>query len=107
MNIRSAAILVALVACKGDNFPPPPADAQLQLEAGPDAPLGGDLFGEPCTQPPPPEIGLCRDGEGACHDEPGGSVCRPFCHVNGVPQCDARGGVETITDRGACVCVPG
>lgn len=68
--------------------------------------LGGDLFGEPCTQPPAPEIGLCRDGAGACHDEPGGAVCRPFCHVQGQPQCTARDGVEVVTDRGACVCVP-
>jgi hypothetical protein len=91
-------VLVALVAC-GDNVPG--VDVLLTEEAA-----TGSLFGEACTQPPDPEIGICHDGEGACNDEAGGSVCRPFCHVDGVPQCDARAGVELVTDRGACVCVP-
>lgn len=86
-----------LVAC-GDN------NSIFIDAAAPDAPT--DLFGESCEQPPFPEIGICHEGEGACHDEAGGSVCRPFCHVDGVAQCMARGGVEQDTDRGACVCVP-
>jgi hypothetical protein len=92
-------LLLAVVACGGDNRPG--IDVLITEEAA-----VGSLFGEACTQPPAPEIGICRDGEGACTDEPGGSVCRPFCHVDGVPQCEARLGIELITDRGACVCVP-
>jgi hypothetical protein len=95
------AILVA--ACGDDRLG---ADGGLSVPDGTADTLGGDLFGEACTQPPFPEIGICREGEGACHDEPGGSVCRPFCHVSGQPQCAARNGVEVETDRGACVCVP-
>ncbi|HEU0036846.1 MAG TPA: hypothetical protein VFQ53_39825 [Kofleriaceae bacterium] len=105
-RIRSAMLAIALAACSGDNLPAPPGDARLEFEAGTDASIQGDLFGEPCTQPPAPEIGICHDGEGACHDEAAESVCRPFCHVDGVPQCGPRGGVETIDDRGSCVCVP-
>ncbi len=105
--VATTAALVAvlvIVAC-GDNRAGPPIDAPLIIEADVDA-LGGTLFGEPCTQPTAPAIGVCHDGDGACHDEPSGAVCRPFCHVNGVAQCAARSGVESITDRGACVCVP-
>jgi len=94
-----------LVAC-GDDRPSDPADATLVFEAGLDSSLGGTLLGEPCTQPPFPEIGECHEGEGGCHDEPAGPVCRPWCHVNGLAQCAARNGVEQITDRGACICVP-
>jgi hypothetical protein len=79
-------------------------DGGLAFDGGNDASLG--LFGEPCEQPPAPEIGICHEGEGACHDEPGGSVCRPFCDVGGESQCAARNGIETVTDRGACVCIP-
>jgi hypothetical protein len=103
--MRCLALLVVLVAC-GDDRPADPADAGLVLETDVDASLSGLLFGEPCTQPPFPEIGVCHDGEGGCNDEAGGAVCRPWCHVEGQPQCEAREGVETITDRGACVCVP-
>jgi hypothetical protein len=95
------ALIGALCACGDDR--PGAVDAPIPEE---DAPVG-DLFGEPCTQPPFPEIGICHDGAGACHDEEGGSVCRPFCHVNGEPQCETLDGVEVVTDRGACVCVPG
>ncbi len=91
-------LLVLACAC-GDNRPTE-VDAPL-----PDT-MGGDLFGEPCTQPPAPEVGICHEGAGACHDEAGGAVCRPFCHVAGVPQCASRNGIEVETDRGACVCVP-
>jgi hypothetical protein len=92
------ALLVALCTACGDNVAGP--DALIAVDAA------GSLFGEPCTQPPAPEIGICHEGEGACNDEAGGSVCRPFCHVEGVPQCAARQGIERVTDRGACVCVP-
>ncbi len=91
---------VVVVAGCGDDLPVLLADAAV------DVPPIGDLFGEACTQPPFPEIGICHEGEGACHDEAGGSVCRPFCHVAGQAQCAARNGVEVETDRGACVCVP-
>lgn len=97
------AVLVVLLAC-GDNGGRDPVD----LDAGPtDAPLDapeGDLFGEPCEQPPFPVVGLCHGEKGACHDEPGGSVCRPYCTVAG--GCEAIGGVEIIDDRGSCLCVP-
>jgi len=102
--VRILLVAGTIAAC-GDNRAGPPGDAALVFEAGADA-LGGTLFGEPCTQPPAPEIGICHEGEGGCHDEGAGSVCRPFCHVNGVAQCEARNGKESITDRGACVCVP-
>jgi hypothetical protein len=96
---------VFVIAACGDDRPG--ADGGLTGLDGPTADtLGGDLFGEPCTQPPFPEIGICHEGEGACHDETAGSVCRPFCHVEGQAQCAARNGVEVETDRGACVCVP-
>lgn len=97
-------IVLACAAC-GDDRPGAGSDAQ-SLDAPPDAGATGDLFGEPCTQPPAPEIGICHDGLGACHDEDGGSVCRPFCTIAGQPQCEGRQGVEVETDRGACVCVP-
>ncbi len=104
MKGLAVAIALAAGAC-GDNRPGAPVDAGLVVEAGGDA-IGGDLFGEPCTQPSAPAIGVCHDGEGACHDEAGGSVCRPWCHVGDTAQCEARGGIETTTDRGACVCTP-
>jgi hypothetical protein len=88
--------LVGIAAC---NDPPAPVDAGVDT-------IVVDLFGEPCTQPEFPAIGLCHEGEGACHDETGGSVCRPFCDNGGMSQCAGRGGVETETDRGACVCTP-
>jgi len=90
----------------GDNRAGEPADAPILHEASVDAFMGGSLFGEACTQPPFPEIGGCHLGEGACHDEGAGAVCRPWCAIAGIPQCQLRGGVETITDRGFCVCVP-
>ena len=93
-----ALVLAFVVAC-GDNVAGP--DVLVIEDAA-----GGSLFGEPCTQPPAPEIGICRDGEGACNDEAGGPVCRPFCHIENVPQCEPRQGIEQITDRGACVCIP-
>jgi hypothetical protein len=95
-----------LGAACGDNVRGEPVDALRPREAGVDAFMGGTLFGEPCVQPPFPEIGACHLGEGACHDEAGESVCRPWCHVGGVSQCAMRGGLEQVTDRGACVCVP-
>lgn len=95
--------IVLVAGCGGDDLPA--TDGSVSVLDGPDTP-GGDLFGEACTQPPFPEIGICHDGEGACHDEPGGSVCRPFCHAQGEPQCVGRDGIEQLTDRGACVCVP-
>ena len=98
-------VLIGLAAC-GDNLPGKAVDASVVFDTAIDASLAGDLFGEACTQPPFPQIGVCHDGQGGCTDETGGSVCRPFCHVNGVPQCAARDGNEVITDRGACVCVP-
>jgi hypothetical protein len=101
--MRALLPLVFVFGC-GDNRPEGPVDAALVFEGGADA--GGGLFGEACTQPAFPEIGICHDGEGGCNDEAGGAVCRPFCHIDGEPQCEARGGVETITDRGACVCTP-
>lgn len=103
-RLAIGAVLVAALGC-GDNRSGPQFDAALLFEAGLDA-QGGTLFGEPCTQPTFPAIGTCHEGEGACHDETGGPVCRPFCHVGGVSQCTARGGNEVLTDRGACVCVP-
>lgn len=103
--MRLAWLVVVAAAC-GDNRTGI-ADAALPfLEASVDSFVGGTLFGEPCVQPPFPEIGACHDGAGACHDEGPEALCRPWCHVNGVAQCDPRGGVELITDRGACVCVP-
>ena len=104
--IRIRLLVLLLAAACGDDRPADPADAGLVFEAGPDSSLAGSLFGEPCTQPPFPEIGECHGGEGGCHDETGGPVCRPWCHVNGLAQCAARNGAEAITDRGACVCVP-
>jgi hypothetical protein len=92
-------------AC-GDNLRGEPVDAVLPHEASVDSFMGGTLFGEPCEQPPFPEIGGCHVGEGACNDEDGGAVCRPWCYLGGMPQCAMRGGVEHVTDRGACVCVP-
>ena len=92
------AVFVVVAGC-GDDLP------VLLVDAAVDVPIG-DLFGELCTQPPFPEIGICHEGEGACHDEAGGSVCRPFCHVADEPQCAGRAGIEVETDRGACVCVP-
>lgn len=96
-------IVLAVAACGDDR---PGVDALVVTDGPPDV-ASGDLFGEPCTQPPAPEVGICHDGLGACHDEEGGSVCRPFCHAEGQPQCEGRNGVEVETDRGACVCVPG
>lgn len=96
-------IVLAYVACGDDR---PGSDAPQAIDAPADAGATGDLFGEPCSQPPAPEIGICRDGLGACHDEEEGAVCRPFCTIGGQPQCEGRGGVEVETDRGACVCVP-
>jgi hypothetical protein len=93
-------LALALVACGGDDLPGP-VDGSVLADVA-----AGDLFGEACTQPPFPEVGICHDGEGACHDEAGASVCRPFCDLGGEPQCVARNGIETLTDRGACVCVP-
>lgn len=101
MMRAAVAVALALLGCGGDDRPAP-----IDVALPPADVLGGSLLGEACTQPPPPEIGLCHEGEGACHDEPGGSVCRPFCHVGNVAQCAALGGIETITDRGACVCTP-
>jgi hypothetical protein len=98
--------VAALGAACGDNRAGDPDAALPFLEASVDSFIGGTLFGEPCLQPPFPEIGTCHLGEGACNDEAGGPVCRPWCHVEGVAQCMARQGVEHITDRGACVCVP-
>lgn len=98
--------LAGLGAGCGDNLPGAPVDAPRPHEAAVDAFMGGTLFGEPCVQPPFPEIGGCHRGEGACHDEAGGSVCRPWCSAGGVSQCAMRDGVEQATDRGACVCVP-
>jgi hypothetical protein len=107
MTIRILVLVSWLAVGCGDNRTGAPVDAQLDFEAGVDASLAGMLFGEPCTQPAFPTVGVCHNGEGGCHDEPpAGSVCRPFCHVNGQPQCAARDGNEVITDRGACVCVP-
>ena len=97
--MKRLCMLALLWACGDDR---PGADALIAEDTLPT----GDLFGEPCTLPPFPEIGLCRDGAGACHDEPGGAVCRPFCDVEGEPTCEARDGVEVTDDRGACVCVP-
>ncbi len=100
------ALALGGAAC-GDNVAGPIVDAAPMREAGTsDAFLGGTLFGEPCVQPEFPEIGVCHLGEGACHDEQDGPVCRPWCHLEGMPQCVARGGIERVTDRGACVCVP-
>ena len=82
-------------------------DAAITLSDAPgEAAVTGDLFGDSCTQPAFPQIGLCRDGEGACTDEGEAAVCRPFCTREGMPQCAARMGVERVTDRGSCVCVP-
>jgi hypothetical protein len=105
--VRRVAVLVALAAC-GDNRAGIPLDAPLAIDRDgeADGSVFGQLFGEPCTQVPAPEVGLCRDGQGACHDEPGGAVCRPFCSIAGAPQCEPRGGTAELTDRGACVCVP-
>jgi hypothetical protein len=103
--MRERALLALLVCACGDNRGGG-LDGGIVIEDSGDGGGGGDLFGEPCVQPQAPEIGICREGEGACHDEAGGSVCRPFCHVGGEPQCSARMGIETVTDRGACVCVP-
>ena len=92
-------LALVIVAC-GDNRP---------IDAGVDVAIDmaiSDLFGEACVQPTFPAVGICHDGQGACHDETAGPVCRPFCHVDGVAQCVARRGVEVETDRGACVCVP-
>lgn len=100
------AIWAGLGAACGDNVQVEPVDAAPMREVGVDAPVVGTLFGEPCVQPPFPEIGGCHLGEGACNDEPEGAVCRPWCHFGGVPQCMARGGVAFETDRGACVCIP-
>lgn len=96
-------IVLAIAACGDDR---PGIDAPLPADAPPDVGATGDLFGEPCTQPPAPEIGICHDELGACHDEDGGAVCRPFCEIEGQAQCEGRNGVEVVTDRGACVCVP-
>jgi len=104
MRWSAVAIALALAACGGDDRPGVPPPDGLTIEAAVDG--AQDLFGEPCTQPEAPQVGICHEGEGGCHDEPGGSVCRPWCHVDGVPQCEARGGVDTTTDRGACVCTP-
>jgi hypothetical protein len=99
-------LLAVLVVACGDNRRGIDDAALPLLEASVDALVSGNLFGEACVQPPFPEIGACHQDGGACTDEPGGSVCRPWCHVEGVAQCMPRGGVEQITDRGACVCVP-
>lgn len=100
--MRLLGLALLLCAC-GDNRDGG-LDGGLAIDGGDNPSL--DLFGEPCEQPPAPEIGICHMGEGACHDEAGGSVCRPFCDVAGVAQCAVRMGIETVTDRGACVCVP-
>lgn len=71
------------------------------------------LFGEPCEQPPFPQIGGCRPDPkvvggyaGVCID----GRCRPVCGTfdNGVSreQCCLRGGVERPDGRGACGCAP-
>lgn len=105
--VLALAIPAGLGASCGDNRPGDEiVDARPRRDAGADALTGGTLFGEPCEQPAFPEIGTCHLGEGACHDEPEGPVCRPWCHVAGVPRCMALGGIERVTDRGACVCVP-
>ena len=106
MRIFALAIPAGLGAACGDNLRGELVDAASMREAGVDAFAGGTLFGEPCVQPAFPEIGTCHLGEGACHDESEGSVCRPWCHLEGMPQCAARSGIEVVTDRGACVCVP-
>ena len=96
-----AAVLVA-VGCGDDRAG---VDSGI-FDTPAEASVQGDLFGEDCTQPPFPEIGVCRDGQGACHDEDTASRCRPFCTKDGVSQCTLRQGIEAVTDRGACVCVP-
>ena len=94
------ALLLVLAAC-GDNI------AVFDAPNQSDAPgTVGSLFGEPCTQAPFPEIALCHEGLGACNDETGGSVCRPFCVFHGFDQCGVLGGKDITTDRGACLCVP-
>jgi len=99
-----AAVIVATVGCGDDRQG---VDASIVVEDTPaEATVQGDLFGDDCTQPPFPQVGICREGQGACHDEASGSRCRPFCTLDGVPQCMARQGIEAVTDRGACVCVP-
>jgi hypothetical protein len=99
-----AAVVVAAVGCGDDRQG---IDASIVvLDTPAEATVQGDLFGEECTQPPFPQVGICRDGQGACNDEASGSRCRPFCTRDGVPQCMARQGIEVVTDRGACVCVP-
>jgi hypothetical protein len=99
--MRQIALALLLCGCGDDRNGPQDA---LVLEAGTDA--SGDLFGEACVPPPPPEIGICHMGEGACHDETAGPACRPFCDLGGQPQCTARKGVEAGIEGGACVCVP-
>ena len=99
-------IAAGLGAACGDDRPGVSIDAGSPREASVDAFSGGTLFGEPCVQPPFPELGACHLGEGACRDEADGPVCRPWCHSGSMAQCAARGGIERVTDRGACVCVP-
>jgi len=97
-------LVLAVFGCGDDHGGADAAAVVVDTPA--EATVAGDLFGDPCTQPPFPQIGVCRDGAGACNDEPGGSVCRPFCTREGMPQCMSRMGIELVTDRGACVCVP-
>ena len=98
-----AAVIVATVGCGDDRRG---VDAIVVTDTPAEATVQGDLFGEECTQPQFPQVGVCRDGQGACNDEASGSRCRPFCTLDGVPQCMARQGINFVTDRGACVCVP-
>lgn len=104
------AVLVAMTGC-GDDVTTTAPDATETTDATPtDGPTG--FFGEPCTvDKRTGVVVLCHSGEGACNEEGGIGVCRPFCYTVDIPQtetCKARGGVcvDSEPTGSAYVCVP-
>lgn len=104
-------VVAGLLACGDDGREGMP-DAGRDAGVAPDGqdPMG--FFGEPCTvNPSPSVVVICHNGEGACHEENGTGVCRPFCYTTDIPQtetCSRRGGrcIDSEPSGSAYVCVP-
>lgn len=95
MRRAAGVMLVVLVAACGDN----------QQGPVPPEPPPSKLFGEPCETVPGADITPCHSEQGACVQEQGDYVCRPWCTTD----CEAIGGTEQSLPAGesgwlACVC---